>query len=152
MTGDGDFSNLIRSLQAKGKTVIIFAHLANVNQKLKKLANEFHFVDELPNLVEKKVLPQTISHEDGTKCLIEAIETALKQGKRPTFGLINNLMCSNKRFPNYRGVSSIRKLDGTTFGKLSAFVAAVAAEGKVEVRTCGQCKEMFLIENNYKAA
>lgn len=54
LTGDGDFSNLIRSLQAKGKTVIIFARLANVNQKLKKLANEFHFVDELPNLVEKK--------------------------------------------------------------------------------------------------
>lgn len=144
----------ICSLQAKGKMVIIFARRGNANQTLKKLANNFHFVDELPNLVGDKVLPQnthvqpqTISYEDAIKCLIEAIETAL-QGKCTRVEIIGKLMRSNKRFPNYCGVSCIRKSDGTTFGKFTKFIDAVAAEGKVQVQTVGQVKELFLIKKD----
>lgn len=145
VTGDGDYETLVRKLLGKGKKVIIFAQRGNVNKTLKKLKDEFYFVDELPNLVANKVLPQTISYEDAIKCLIEAIKTALKQEKRTTLEMIDNLMRSNKRFPNYCGVSCIRKSDGTTFGKFIKFIAAVAAEGKVQVRTVGQSKELFLI-------
>lgn len=146
VTGDGDFKNLVCSLKAKGKTVIILAQRSNANPTLKKLANKFHFVDELPNLVCHKVLPQTISYEDAIKCLIEAIKTGLKQEKPTKLEMIDNLMRSNKRFPNYCGVSCIRKSDGTTFGKFIKFIDAVAAEGKVQVRTVGQSKELFLIK------
>ena len=54
-------------------------------------------------------------------------------------------MRSNKRFSNYCGVLCIRKSDGTTFGKFTKFIDAVAAEGKVQVQTVGQFKELFLI-------
>ncbi len=46
----------------------------------------------------------------------------------------------NQQFPNYQGVSSIRKPDGTTFSKFSKFVEAVEAEGKVQVETVGKLK------------
>ncbi len=155
VSGDGDYETLVRKLQGKGKKVIIFAQRGNVNKTLKKLANNFHFVDELPNLVGDKFLPQnthvqpqTISYEDATKCLIEAIKTALQKSKCTRFETIDKLMRYNKRFPNYCGVSCIRKSDGTTFGKFKKFIAAVAAEGKVQVRTVGQLKELFLIKKD----
>ena len=153
VTGDGDFKNLVRSLQAKGKTVIILACRVNANQSLKKVANIFHFIDELANLIEDKVVsqnthfqPHIISYEDAIKCLIEAIKTALKQKKPTKLEMIDNLMRSNKCFPNYYGVSCIRKSDGTTFGKFTKFIDAVAAEGKVQVQTVGQFKELSLIK------
>ena len=154
VTGDGDFKKLVCSLKAKGKTVIIFARRDNANQSLKKVANIFHFVDELPDLVGDKVLPQnthvqpqTISYEDAIKCLIEAIKTGL-QGKCTRFETIDRLMRSSKRFPNYCGVSYIRKIDETTFGKFTKFIDAVVAEGKVQVQTVGQFKELSLIKKN----
>lgn len=158
VTGDGDFKNLVCSLQGKGKKVIIFAKRGNVNKRLEKLKTEFYFVDELPNLFRDKVLPQNthvqpqpISYEDATKCLIEAIKTAL-QGKCTRFETIDRLMRSNKRFPNYCGVSCIRKSDGTKFGKFTKFIDAVAAEGKVKVQTVGQFKELFLIKKDRQVA
>ena len=153
VTGDGDYKNLVCSLQAKGKTVIIFARRDNANKTLEKVANNFHFVDELPNLVGDKVLPQNTHvqpqtiYEDAIKCLIEAIKTGL-QGKCTRFETIDRLMRSNKRFPNYRGVSCIRKSDGTTFGKFTKFIDAVVAEGKVQVQSVGQFKELFLIKKD----
>ena len=61
-------------------------------------------------------------------------------------------MRSNKRFSNYCGVLCIRKSDGTTFGKFTKFIDAVAAEGKVQVQTVGQFKELFLIKKNRQVA
>ncbi|MHC5827666.1 MAG: NYN domain-containing protein, partial [Nostoc sp.] len=51
VSGDGDFANPVKFLQDKDKNVIIFAQRGNVKQKLKERADEFHFVDELPQLV-----------------------------------------------------------------------------------------------------
>lgn len=153
VTGDGDYETLVRKLQAKGKKVIIFAKRGNVNKTLEKVANNFHFVDELPNLVGDKELPQNthiqshIIYEDSIKCLIEAIKT-VPQGKGTRFEMIDQLMRSNERFPNYCGVSCIRKSDGTRFGKFTKFIDAVVAEGKVKVQTVGQFKELSLIKKN----
>ncbi|MEH2286972.1 NYN domain-containing protein [Nostoc sp.] len=53
-SGDGDFVNLVRNLQNLGKRVIIFAQAGNVKQKLKELADEFYFINKLPELIDKK--------------------------------------------------------------------------------------------------
>ncbi|WP_199348833.1 NYN domain-containing protein [Microcoleus sp. FACHB-SPT15] len=47
VSGDGDFANLVRELQDKGKKVIIFAQ-PQVSQKLIILANEFYLVSQIP--------------------------------------------------------------------------------------------------------
>lgn len=55
ITGDGDYKNLVRQWQAKGKKVIIFANSKNANQKLLGIADEYYFVDKkLPELFEVK--------------------------------------------------------------------------------------------------
>lgn len=59
VSGDGDFANSVRLLQKLNKKVIVFAQRGNVKQKLIELANDFHFVDELPKLIGKKNLYQT---------------------------------------------------------------------------------------------
>jgi hypothetical protein len=152
VSGDGDFAKLVRTLQKLGKKVIIFAQLGNVKQRLKDLVgDDFYFVDKLSELVVNKTQPQTtfvqsqITYEDAIECLIEAIKTASKQGKRTEFGLIGKLMCRSQRFPNYHGASSIRQHDGTTFSCFSEFVAVAVKDGKVRVQTTGKCKELFLI-------
>jgi hypothetical protein len=60
-------------------------------------------------------------------------------------------MRQNQQFSNYQGVSSICKPDGTTLSKFSKFVEAVKAEGKVQVRTVGKLKELFLVEKDIQA-
>ena len=146
VSGDGDFANLVRNLRELGKKVIIFAQRGNVKQRLKELAgNDFHFVDELPELVGDKTQPQTncvqsqITDKEATECLIEAIKTASRQGKRTVLGCIDTLM--RKHFPNYRGATSILKQDGTTFSRFSKFVDTVVKEGKVRMEN----QELFLI-------
>lgn len=152
LSGDGDFVKLVRILQRLGKKVIIFAQRGNVKQRLIELVqDDFHFVDELPSLVADKTKPQTtfvqsqLTYKDAIECLIEAIKAALSKGKSTEYGLIGNLMRRSQRFPNYQGVSSIRRHDGTTFSNFSKFVAAVVEDGKVRVQTTGKCKELFLI-------
>ncbi len=86
-----------------------------------------------------------LHYDDAKEYLIEAIKTALKQGKPTAFGYIDNLM--RQLFPNYKGVSSIRKKDGTKFAKFSKFVDAVMKEGKVR----RQNEEVFFIEQNQLA-
>ncbi|NEP41387.1 MAG: NYN domain-containing protein [Okeania sp. SIO2G4] len=55
ITGDGDYKNLVRQWQAKGKKVIIFANSNNASQKLLSVADEYYFVDKkLSELLEVK--------------------------------------------------------------------------------------------------
>ena len=152
VSGDGDFAKLVLTLQNLGKNIIILAQRGNVKQRLIELVkDDFHFVDELPHLVEDKSKPQTtslqsqIAYKDAIECLIEAIKTALSKGKRTEYGSIGKLMRGSQRFPNYHGVSSIRKHDGTTFSNFSKFVDAAIADGKVRVQTAGKYQELFLI-------
>ncbi|MBW4573882.1 MAG: NYN domain-containing protein [Aphanothece sp. CMT-3BRIN-NPC111] len=146
--GDRDFAGLICVLRSLGKKVIVFAQRGNESKKLMNIVDEFHFIDELPQLVGIKTKPKTdgvfsyITYEDAIACLLEAIKTALSQHKHTGFSLINNLMRNNKRFPNYQGINSIRKSDGKTFSRFSNFLNAVEAEGKVKMKN----QELFLAE------
>jgi len=58
--GDRDFAGLICVLRSLGKKVIIFAQRGSESKKLIKIACEFHFVEELPQLVAE-AKPQTTS-------------------------------------------------------------------------------------------
>jgi hypothetical protein len=153
VSGDGDFAKLVRTLQKLGKKVIVFAQRGNVKQRLKELADEFHFVDELSQLVADKSQPKTtsaecqITYKDAIECLIEAIKTALSKEKRTDFCQIGKLMRNSSRFPTCKKFPSVCKPDGTTFSSLSKFVTAAVADGKVRM----QNQELFLIEE-YKLA
>ncbi len=146
VSGDGDFANPVKFLQDRGKKVIIFAQKGNVKQKLKELADEFHFVDDLPQLIVEKNQSQItfinsqINYNEAIEYLIEAIKIALSQGKSTVLGYINNLM--RDHFPNYQGVSCIRTFDGKKFSRFSKFVDAAVKEGKVRM----QNQELLLIE------
>lgn len=156
VTSDGDYEILVRELQNKGKKVIIFYHPDKVSQTLIQIASEAYSVEELPELVNNKAsildVSNQIDYKVAVQCLLEAINVAGKQVKPTSYPLIDQLMRQNEQFPNYQGVSSIRKPDGTTFSKFSKFVEAVQAEGKVQVRCVGKEKELFIIEQNRQAA
>ncbi len=143
--GDGYGEILLDELQPKRKKVIIFARKGSENKNLHELADEFYYVDELPNFVvgnirfQKASIQPQITYKDATVCLIEVIKTASIQGKRTVLGCIDALM--RKHFPNYRGATSILKQDGTTFSSFSKFVDAVVKEGKVRREN----QELFLI-------
>ncbi len=145
--GDKDYVGLICVLRSLGKKVIIFAKRGSESKKLMSIADEFHFVDELPNLVSNKTVIQKdgvlpyINYDDAVQCLIEAIKTALSNGKRTECSVIGTLMRESPHFPNYKGVSTIRKPDGTKFPSFSKFVAAVVKEGKIKL----QNEEMLLV-------
>ncbi|MCC5657228.1 NYN domain-containing protein [Nostoc sp. XA010] len=56
VSGDGDFVKLVHNLQKLGKQAIILAQIGNVKQKLKELANEFYFLDDLPQLPKSRII------------------------------------------------------------------------------------------------
>ncbi|MGB5960602.1 MAG: NYN domain-containing protein [Coleofasciculaceae cyanobacterium] len=149
VTGDGDFTNLVSSLKSKGKKVIVFCQLGKVNQKLRQSADAVYSVNKLPELVGN--IGQ-INYNEAIQCLIQAIKLALKQSKPATYQIIDQLMRQNKQFPNYQGVSSIRKPDGKPFRQFSKFVEAVKADGKVQVRSIGKVKEVSLVEKSILVA
>ncbi|MBD1879405.1 NYN domain-containing protein [Coleofasciculus sp. FACHB-T130] len=147
VSGDGDFEDLVLNLKKLSKKAIVIAQRGNVKQSLKIAADEFKFVDELPNLVSNKAglqkddkLPY-ITYDDAVNCFIEAIKTAIQEGKSTTYSIIANLMCQSQRFPNYKGVSTIHKPDGTKFSSFKKFVAAVVKQGKIKL----QNEEILLV-------
>lgn len=155
VSGDGDFAGLVVNLHKLGKKVIIFAQAGNVKQRLKEIADEFHFLGELPELVKDKTQPQTtsvhrITYNDAIECLLETVNIALNQGKLTRFSSIDQLM--RKLFPNYQGASSILKKDGATFSGFGKFIDAVVADGKVCVQSKGKLQELFLIKKNRQTA
>ena len=147
VSGDGDFKKLVLNQKKLGKKAIVVARRGNVKLGLKSVADEFHFLDELPNLVSNKAVIQKdgklpyINYDDAVDCFIEAVKTAIREGKRTTYSIIANLMCQSQRFPNYKGVSTIREADGTKFSKFKDFVAAVEKEGKIKLHN----EEMLLV-------
>ncbi|HAX76001.1 MAG TPA: NYN domain-containing protein [Cyanobacteria bacterium UBA11372] len=152
VSGDGDFVKLVRTLHKWGKKVIILAQRGNVKQKLREIANEFHFLDELPQLVEAMTQQETdsvqcqIAYDKAIEYLIAAINTALSKGEATSFSKIDNLM--RHLYPCYKGVDSICKPDGKKFSKFSKFVEAAVKDGKVRM----QNQELFLVEADKLAA
>lgn len=152
VSGDGDFVNLVRHLQKLGKKVIIFAQAGNVKQKLKELANEFYFINQLPELIDKKTKSQTTSMElevnynEATECLMTAITITLSQGKRTEFSYIDKLM--RQACHRYQGFSSICMSSGKKFKSFSQFIDAAVRDGKVQ----NQGQELFLVEFDKLAA
>ncbi|XWK87776.1 MAG: NYN domain-containing protein [Phormidium sp.] len=150
VSGDGDFADLVITLQKLDKKVIVFANQGNVKQRMIELADEFHFLNKLPELVGEKSQTKTtisvsdIGYNEAINYLLEAIKTALSKGKRARCSLIDSLM--RQLFPEYQGVKFIRTPDGKKFSKFIKFVEAVAKDGKVRMEN----QELFLIEQ-YKA-
>ncbi|AFY34532.1 NYN domain-containing protein [Calothrix sp. PCC 7507] len=151
VSGDGDFVKLVRNLQNLGKKVIILAHIGNVKQKLKELADEFYFLDNLHELVQNKTKPQTtvdsqISYNEAIEYLTKAIKIAFSQGKRTGFSYIDNLM--RQHCLAYQGFASINTPDGKKFKSFSQFIDAAVKDGKVKI----QNEQLFLIELDKLAA
>lgn len=152
VSGDGDFANPVQFLQDKDKNVIIFAQRGNVKQRLINLANEFHFVDQLPQLVVKKTQPKSvciefhITYNEAREYLIEAINTLSSQGKPTVFSHIDKLM--RQRCANYQGCSSISTANGKKFKSFSQFIDVAVKDGKVRK----QNQELFLTELDILAA
>ncbi|MBD2204190.1 NYN domain-containing protein [Calothrix sp. FACHB-1219] len=146
--GDWDYAGLISILKALGKKVIIFAQRGSASPKLIKLVgnDNFHFVDELPQLVGNETQPQAtvvksqISYDEAIEYLTEAIKTALHQGKPTVFGYIDKLM--RQRCTKYQGASSILTPNCKAFSRFSKFVYAAVKDGKVKM----QNQQLFLVE------
>jgi NYN domain len=152
ISGDGDFVKLVHNLQKLGKEAIILAQIGNVKQKLKELADEFYFLDNLPKLINNKNQPQLISvvspinYNEAIEYLTEAIKTALSQGKSTVFSRIDKLM--RQRCDNYQGCSSISTVNGKKFKSFSQFIDVAVKDGKVRK----QNQELFLTELDILAA
>lgn len=152
--GDRDYAGLIVILQALGKKVIVFAQRGSESQRLIKLVGDenFHFVDELPQLVGNKTQPQNtafvsqINYNEAIEYLIEAVKITLSQGKPTIFNRIDQLM--RQHCTNYQGCSSISKADGKKFKSFSKFIDAAVKDGKIQ----RQDKELFLMELDRLAA
>ncbi len=141
VSGDGDFSKLVKLLKRQGKYVVVLAQKGTVKQLLKEQAHEFYFIDELPKIGQKEVKSKSqIDYQQAVTYLIKAIKTALTKGKAAALGYINNLML--ELFPNYQGVSCIRTLDGKQFKSFVQFVDTVVKDGKVKRKN----QSLLLIE------
>ncbi|MBD2559828.1 MULTISPECIES: NYN domain-containing protein [Nostoc] len=152
ISGDGDFVKLVYNLQKLEKKVIILAKKGNVKQKLQELADEFYFLDDLPQLINDTNLPKIISvvsqinYNEAIEYLTEAIKTASIQGKPTVFGRIDRLM--RQRCANYQGYLSISTDDGKKFKSFSQFINVAVKDGKVQK----QNQELFLTELDTLAA
>jgi uncharacterized LabA/DUF88 family protein len=150
VTGDGDFAPLVRKYKAKGIPVIVFAQSGKESQKLKKLADEFYLVEQLPELFElsEQIAPNTISYLDAIACLIESIETALNKGKPAIISRISNLMRNNPKFPNYQKYSSVLTPDAKPFSSFTKFIKAAQKDGIIGMRLNGDLPELFLVKSS----
>ncbi|NEU80494.1 NYN domain-containing protein [Nostoc sp. UIC10630] len=152
ISGDGDFIKLVHNLQKLGKQAIILAQIGNVKQKLKELADEFYFLDDLPQLISHINQHQIISimsrinYHEAIEYLIEAIKTISSQGKPTVFGRIDKLM--RQRCAKYQGYLSISTDDGKKFKSFSQFIDVAVKDGKVRK----QNQELFLTDLDTLAA
>lgn len=135
VSGDGGFAFLKKDFKSKEIKFIVIANKGNVKQELIENADELYFIEQLPNLVnnltekEPNLSKDYITFEEAIAYLIETIKTAVQKGKQTHLSLIASLMC--QLFPNYQGVKSIRKPDGTRFKQFKQFIESVEKEGKV---------------------
>ncbi|MGK7922718.1 MAG: NYN domain-containing protein [Trichodesmium sp.] len=141
VSGDGDFQSIVSILKELEKYVIVIAQSGSVKQELKKSADEFHFLHEIPKLgkiqnqTETMNLPTKFDWDDAVNCLLESIKIASNQNKPTTLDCLGKLMRQRDLFPKgCNKFPSICKSDGTTFSKLKKFVNAVAQEGLVVMK------------------
>ncbi len=147
-SGDRDFAVLISILKAMDKKVIVFAQRGSESPRLIKLVDDhnFHFIDELPQLVGDKAQCQStfmepqIDFNEAVGYLIETVKNAQSEGKPTHYSYIAKLMLN--QFPKYQGVSSISTDDGSKFNKFGQLVDAAVESGRIT----RQNQELFLIE------
>ncbi|MBU7586708.1 MAG: NYN domain-containing protein [Nostoc sp. TH1S01] len=146
VSGDGDFIKLVRNLQKLGKKVIILAQRGNVKQKLKELADEFYFIDDLSDFYQSQnhasqiKIESKIDYNQAIDYLIEAIRTAISEGQSTTFSIIDKLM--RQRCSNYQGFASILMPNGKKLKNFSQFVNFAVNDGKVQ----NHGQELFLVD------
>ncbi|RUT10055.1 hypothetical protein DSM106972_005500 [Dulcicalothrix desertica PCC 7102] len=137
VSGDGDFIDLVEILKYLGKHVIVIAQSGNVNARLIQSANQFYYLNDLQQLMEKPVTSEAstqvtsseLSYREAIKYLIRAVKTALSQNKSTGLGYINDLM--RKSFPSYQGCHCIRTDNGIKFSRFKKFIEAVVSDGKI---------------------
>ena len=93
----------------------------------------------------KKNTKKYLTYQEGISCLIQAIKTALKQGKPTLFNNLDALMRKNPNFPNYKGASSIAKPEGDRFRKFGKFIESAVKDGKVGLKPKCKIPEVVLI-------
>ncbi len=130
ISGDGDFISKVIALQKLGVKVTIIAQKNKVSTQLKDIADEFRYLDELPQLIEIKPISSTvsnshISYEEAVKMLIETINKALQQKQKTTLSLIGKLMRKIHNLPQFPSVNK----DGKTISKLSKLVDNAINDG-----------------------
>lgn len=142
--GDRYGENLIDVLHKTDKEIIIFVRKEMEVRRLKKLADEFYNIDDLPELVAEKiqqdtnVVPSEISYNQAIEYLLDAIDAVSSQGKPTVFTRVCNQLL--KRLPANLGFSSISMPDGKKFSTFSKFVDAAVKDGKVRVKN----QELFI--------
>lgn len=133
------------------KKVIVFARKGSVDNTLKDRADEFYFIEELPELVQKISHVNSsneqckLTYNEAIMFLIEAVKTALNKRKGTGLGYINTLM--SQLFPNYQGVSCICKTKGKSFSNFGEFVKAAVKDRKIRMEN----QQLFLIDENQPA-
>ena len=150
---DGDFVNSVRNLKDRGIKVIGFGKRGYVKQSLKELVgSDFHFLDELPSLIASKNQQQIensqcqLTYNEAIECMIAAIKTASKKGKRPLFSSIDSLM--RNLFPKYQGATSVCKHQGKTFSRFTELVETTVKDGKIRLHD----QQLFLVESDQISA
>ncbi|NEQ38612.1 MAG: NYN domain-containing protein [Okeania sp. SIO3I5] len=139
VSGDGDFQSIVSILKELEKYVIVIALYGKVKQQLKESANEFYFLDEIPQSGKLKNLTETASSstkldwDDAVNCVLDCIKTV--ENKPTTLSYLGRMMRQSDLFPKgCKKFPSISKSDGKTFPKLGDFVKALAQEGLVVMK------------------
>jgi len=157
VSGDGDFLDLVQVVRKLNSQALIVARKGNVKQKLIESANEFLFIDQLPNQSANLICTNRhdspkIGYEDAVQCLLEAVKAAITSGKRPNFPLIDQLMRKNRNFSGYQGVSSIEGRNKKGFASFKKFAESVARDGLISIKTHGNAQVIQSSKANLLAA
>ncbi|MGL5081935.1 MAG: NYN domain-containing protein [Microcoleaceae cyanobacterium] len=153
VSGDGDFLSLVRTIRRLNNQVLVVARKGNVKQKLIECADEFCFIDQLPEPICSDLCNSSgVTYEEAVQCLFEAIYTAIMGGKCPEFSMINQLMRKNQNFPGYQGVFSILSGNGKKFARFKQFAESVAEDGLIGIKVQGKAQAFQLLQADLFAA
>jgi uncharacterized LabA/DUF88 family protein len=125
------FLEFIQAVEKDGKVI---------RRKIKKITalvladqKDSEIYDNLGKSKSNKKTARTITYEEATQCLLEAIKAISKKNKCTQVSRLDSIMRSNPRFPNYQGVTSIKGHNGKVFSQLSKFIEAVEEERKIKI-------------------
>ena len=140
ITGDGDFRYLINSLRRAGKKTNIVCNTQSASEDLLALADSYiDFRELIPQEEEEEEeviirngdynqtnsVLRKMDYEDRCYLLLEAVESIIKEKKRPRLGLVKMRM--RKYNPNFD--EKIYK-----FSKWSDFITAAMRAGYIEIK------------------